>query len=89
MDQCGPIRPRSDDVTGQQFFVLLPGDVITLSLKEKGLPETEIAGAAGKWKAINGIIKKTGAVLEMVACAWIKQGTRRRPGDSTFENEPR
>lgn len=61
------------------FSFELVGDVITLSLKEKGLPDAEIAGAAGKWKAINGIIQNTGAFFGMVAFAWLAQRTGRRP----------
>ncbi|MCB1204432.1 MAG: MFS transporter [Verrucomicrobiae bacterium] len=61
------------------FSFELVGDVITLSLKEKGLPEAEIAGAAGKWKAINGIIQNTGSFFGMIAFAWFAQRTGRKP----------
>jgi MFS family permease len=61
------------------FSFELVGDVITLSLKEKGLPESEIAGEAGKWKAINGIIQNTGSFFGMIAFAWLAQKTGRRP----------
>lgn len=61
------------------FSFELVGDVITLSLKEKGLPEAEIAGAAGKWKAINGIVQNTGSFFGMIAFAWLAQRTGRKP----------
>ncbi|NLT70395.1 MAG: MFS transporter [Verrucomicrobiaceae bacterium] len=61
------------------FSFELVGDVITLSLSEKGLPEADIAGEAGKWKAINGIIQNTGSFFGMIAFAWLAEKIGRRP----------
>lgn len=61
------------------FSFELVGDVITLSLKEKGLSDAEVAGAAGKWKAINGIVQNTGSFFGMIAFAWMAQRTGRKP----------
>ncbi len=61
------------------FSFELVGDVITLSLKEKGLPAADVAGEAGKWKAINGIIQNTGSFFGMIAFAWLAEKIGRRP----------
>lgn len=61
------------------FSFELVGDVITLSLRDQNLPEAEIAGAAGRWKAINGIVQNAGSFFGMVAFAWLAQKIGRRP----------
>lgn len=61
------------------FSFELVGDVITLSLREQGLSEAEVAGAAGKWKAINGIIQNSGSFFGMIAFAWLAERSGRKP----------
>lgn len=61
------------------FSFELVGDVITLSLRDKNLPEADIAGEAGKWKAINGVVQNTGSFFGMVAFAWLAEKIGRRP----------
>ncbi|MCB1234414.1 MAG: MFS transporter [Verrucomicrobiae bacterium] len=61
------------------FSFELVGDVISQSLRAKGTPDTEIAGAAAKWKGINGIIQNTGAFFGMMSFAWLAQKVGRKP----------
>lgn len=61
------------------FSPELVGDVITISLRDKGLESSEIAGAAAHWKGINGIVQNTGAFFGMIAFAWFAQRAGRKP----------
>jgi MFS family permease len=61
------------------FSPELVGDVIAISLRESGLAADEIAGAAAKWKGINGMVQNSGAFLGMLAFAWFAQRCGRKP----------
>lgn len=61
------------------FAPELVGDVISNSLREQGIAETDIKAAEAKWKGINSIVQNLGAFFGMVAFAWLAQRTGRKP----------
>lgn len=61
------------------FSPELVGDVISASLRERGLPAEEIAGSAAHWKGVNGIMQNSGAFLGMIAFTWFAQRAGRKP----------
>jgi len=61
------------------FSPELVGDVISSSLREKGLPEAEIAGAATHWRGVNSIVQNSGSFFGMLVFAWFAQRNGRKP----------
>jgi MFS family permease len=61
------------------FAPELVGDVISNSLRAKGIAETEIASEAAHWKGMNSIVQNLGSFFGMIAFAWIAQRTGRKP----------
>ena len=61
------------------FSPELVGDVISNSLRAKGIAETEIASEAAHWKGVNSIVQNLGSFFGMLAFAYIAQRTGRKP----------
>ncbi|MBU6178367.1 MAG: MFS transporter [Verrucomicrobia bacterium] len=61
------------------FAPELVGDVISNSLREKQIAETEIKAAEATWKGVNSIVQNIGAFFGMIAFAWLAQRTGRKP----------
>ncbi len=61
------------------FSPELVGDVISNSLRAKGVAENAIASEAAHWKGMNSIIQNIGSFLGMVSFAWLAQRTGRKP----------
>ncbi len=61
------------------FAPELVGDVISNSLRDQGIAETEIKAAEAKWKGINSIVQNMGSFFGMIAFAWLAQRTGRKP----------
>ncbi len=61
------------------FAPELVGDVISSSLRAKGVGENEIASQATYYKGLNSIIQNIGAFFGMLAFAYLAQRTGRRP----------
>ncbi|MGV3485296.1 MAG: MFS transporter, partial [Planctomycetaceae bacterium] len=61
------------------FSPELVGGVISQSLRESGVPETEIAGRAGYWKGMNMIVQNLGAFCGMIGFTILAQRIGRRP----------
>lgn len=61
------------------FSPELVTDVITNSLREKGVADTEITSQVNHWRGINGIVQNFGSFFGMMAFAWLAQRTGRRP----------
>mgnify|MGYP000861746056 CR=1 FL=1 len=61
------------------FAPELVGDVISNSLREQGIAETEIASKAAHWKGVNSIVQNLGSFFGMIAFAWCAQRTGRKP----------
>lgn len=61
------------------FAPELVGDVISNSLREQGIAETDIKAAEAKWKGINSIVQNLGSFFGMIAFAWLCQRTGRKP----------
>jgi MFS family permease len=60
------------------FSPELVGDVITKSLREKGIPEDQIASQKGYWIGINSIIQNLGAFFGMIGFSWVAQKIGRK-----------
>lgn len=60
------------------FSPELVTDVITNSLREKGVADTEITSQVNHWRGINGIVQNLGSFFGMMAFAWLAQRTGRR-----------
>lgn len=61
------------------FSPELVGDVISNSLRAKGVAETAIASEASHWKGVNSIVQNLGSFFGMVTFAWFAQRTGRKP----------
>lgn len=61
------------------FAPELVGDVISQSLREKGIAATEIKAAEAHWKGMNSIFQNIGAFFGMISFAWLCQRTGRKP----------
>ncbi|MGI8603202.1 MAG: MFS transporter [Verrucomicrobiales bacterium] len=61
------------------FSPELVGDVITRSLREKGVAEAEIAREKPFWTGINMIVQNLGAFFGMLTFSWAAQRFGRRP----------
>jgi len=61
------------------FAPELVGDVISNSLREQGVADTEIASKAAHWKGVNSIVQNIGAFFGMIAFAWLAQRSGRKP----------
>ena len=61
------------------FSPELVGDVITNSLREQGVAESEIAAAKANWIGINSICQNAGAFFGMIAFTWLAQRIGRKP----------
>ncbi len=61
------------------FSPELVTDVITNSLREKGIADTEITSQVNHWRGINGIVQNLGSFFGMMAFAWLAQRTGRKP----------
>jgi len=61
------------------FSPELVGGVISQSLREAGIPESEIAGRSGYWKGMNMIVQNSGAFCGMIAFTILAQRIGRKP----------
>jgi MFS family permease len=61
------------------FAPELVGDVISNSLREQKIAETEIKAAEATWKGVNSIVQNIGAFFGMIAFAWLAQRSGRKP----------
>ncbi len=61
------------------FSPELVGGVITQSLREAGVPESEIGGRAGYWKGMNMIVQNAGSFCGMIAFTILAQRIGRKP----------
>lgn len=61
------------------FAPELVGDVISQSLRAKGLSENEVSSQATFYKGLNSIIQNVGAFFGMLAFAFLAERTGRRP----------
>jgi MFS family permease len=61
------------------FAPELVGDVITASLKAKGMAAQEVQAAATRLKGINSIVQNVGAFLGMMSFTWVAQKMGRKP----------
>jgi len=61
------------------FAPELVGDVITASLKAKGMAEQNVQAAAAQWKGINSIVQNLGAFFGMMTFTWVAQKMGRKP----------
>lgn len=61
------------------FAPELVGDVISQSLRAKGLDETVVASQATYYKGINSIVQNIGAFFGMIAFSMMAQRTGRKP----------
>jgi MFS family permease len=61
------------------FAPELVGDVITGSLKAKGLADQQVQAAATQWKGINSIVQNLGAFFGMMAFTALAEKVGRKP----------
>jgi len=61
------------------FAPELVGDVITASLKAKGMAEQNVQAAAAQWRGINSIVQNVGAFFGMMTFTWVAQKMGRKP----------
>lgn len=61
------------------FSPELVSDVISNSLREKGIAETQISSEVSYWRGFNGIVQNVGAFFGMIAFASIAQKIGRKP----------
>ena len=61
------------------FSPELVGDVITTSLKARGVSDTDIKSQLAFYRGLNGIIQNVGAFFGMLGFAYLAQWTGRRP----------
>lgn len=61
------------------FSPELVGDVITTSLKARGVSDTDIKSQLAFYRGLNGIIQNLGAFFGMLGFAYLAQWTGRRP----------
>ena len=61
------------------FSPELVGDVITTSLKARGVSDTDIKSQLAFYRGLNGIIQNIGAFFGMLGFAYLAQWTGRRP----------
>ncbi len=61
------------------FSPELVGDVISRSLREKGVAENDIASQVAYYKGLNGIVQNLGAFFGMLAFSFMAQRVGRKP----------
>jgi MFS family permease len=93
MELLGPGRWRKPAILGMLLSITgviglwgigffspeLVGDVITTSLKARGVSDTDIKSELAFYRGLNGIIQNLGAFFGMLGFAYLAQWTGRRP----------